>query len=329
MRRVLLFIIGLMVLGLTGCNANNENLMIKSFNHPTGVYFHQEKINAGIEIFNPTKNEKEVWIELRLYKSSGNQIDSIIENKTIGSGKNENFALEWIIPDELISGNYQTELIVWDQSPDTAGAQRLGESRGEEGFSVFATQDNFDNLDENVWLVSDSSLGRSKLKSDNVSVSNGELSIEIPGNSLNGGEIYTQELKGYGAFETRMKLPNAPSSITGFFLYKAPDYFYEIDIEVYNQPDGTLLLTTYADGEKKNTYVGNQGFDPTKGFHDYRIEYDENQVSFYIDSVFVKSWSDGFPKEGMYLMINSWFPKWLDGVSPKETQILRVDWVRY
>jgi len=328
MRRVLLFIIGLTVLGLTGCTAN-ENLLMKGYSHPTGVYFHQEKINAGIEIFNPTKNEKEVWLELRLYDHAGNMIDAVIENKTMLPGNDENFTLEWIIPDDLRSGTYQTELIVWDQSPETAGAQRLGESRGEEGFSAFATQDNFDSLDGDVWLVSDSSLGRSELKSDNVSVSDGALSITIPGNSLNGGEIYTQELKDYGAFETRMKLPNAPSSITGFFLYKAPDYFYEIDIEVYNQPDGTLLLTTYADGEKKNAYVGNLGFDPTRGFHDYRIEYGENQVSFYIDTVFIKSWSDGFPKEGMYLMLNSWFPQWLDGVSTKETQTLSVDWVRY
>lgn len=329
MRRVLLFIIGLTVFGLTGCNANNENLMMKGFNHPTGVYFHQEKINAFIEIFNPTKNEKEVWLELRLYNRSGNQIDSVIENKTILPGNDEEFSLAWIIPDDLMSGSYQTELIVWDRSPENTGAQRIAESMDDKGFSAFETQDNFDDLDENVWLVSDSSLGRSALKSENISVSNGELRIVMPENSLDGGEIYTKELTGYGAFETRMKIPDAPSSITGFFLYKVPDYFYEIDIEVYNQPDGTLLLTTYSDGEKNNTYVGNLGFDPTKGFHDYRIEYDENQVSFYIDSVFIKSWSDGFPKEGMYLMINSWYPKWLDGVRPKETQTLRVDWVRY
>jgi len=81
--------------------------------------------------------------------------------------------------------------------------------------------------------------------------------------------------------------------------------------------------------EKNNEYVGNLGFDPTKEFHDYRFEYDENLVSFYIDGIFIKSWSDGFPKEGMYLMINSWYPTWLDGVIPKETQTLRVDWVRY
>lgn len=190
-------------------------------------------------------------------------------------------------------------------------------------------RDNFNALDENIWVVSDDELGRSHLNKDNVSVSDGYLKITMPKNTFDGGEIYTRELQNYGTFEARMKLPNAPTSITGFFLYKAPDYFYEIDIEIYNEPDGTLLLTTYSDGKKNNAYVGKVNFDPTKDFHDYRIEYDQEQVAFYIDNVLIKSWSDGFPQEGMHLMLNSWYPNWLNGEKPKEDQQLLVDWISY
>ncbi len=329
MKKVLLFIISITVLCFTGCHSNNENLVIKSFHHPNGVYFCREKVNSEINILNPMKNEKEVWVEFKIKDNLGNLIDSSIQKEMIPSGKEENVVIDWTIPVDFKSGSYKTDLIAWDQSPENSDAKKIAESVDKEGILVFETQDNFDELDGNVWLVSEGNLGRSELKSENVTLNNGLLSIEMPQNTLNGGEIYSKELKDYGAFETRMKLPDAPSSITGFFLYKAPDYFYEIDIELYNQPDGTLMFTTYSDGEKKNVYVGNLGFDPTNDFHDYRIEYKENQVAFYVDNIFVKSWSDGFPKEGMYLMINCWYPKWLDGEKPKENQYLLVDWVRF
>jgi len=190
-------------------------------------------------------------------------------------------------------------------------------------------QENFDQLDENIWVVSDSNLGRSNLKSENVSVNGGLLSIKLPKNTLDGGEIYTKELQELGTFEARIKLPDAPTSITGFFLYKSPDYYYEIDIEVVNEINGSLLLTTYADGQKNNEYMGPLGFDPTKEFHDYRIDVNQDRVSFYIDNVFIKSWTQGFPKEKMYLMLNCWYPQWLAGEKTNEDQSLLVDWIRY
>ncbi len=329
MRRVLLFIISITVLGLTGCHLNNENLVIKSFHHPNGVYFCQEKVSSEINILNPMKNEKEVWVEFEIKDNSDNQIDSSIQKETISSEKETHVALDWTIPVDFKSGSYKTEIIVWDKSPENSDAKEIAQSVDQKGFLIFKSQDDFNELDGNVWLVSEGNLGRSELKSENVTLNNGLLSIEMPQNTLNGGEIYSKELKDYGAFETRMKLPDAPSSITGFFLYKAPDYFYEIDIEVYNQSDGNLMLTTYSDGEKKNVYSGNLDFDPTKDFHDYRIEYQKDHVAFYIDNIFIQSWSDGFPKEGMYLMINCWYPKWLDGEKPKENQYLLVDWIRF
>lgn len=190
-------------------------------------------------------------------------------------------------------------------------------------------QENFDQLDENIWVVSDNSLGRSNLKSENVSVSDGLFRIKLPKNTLDGGEIYTRELQELGTFEARMKLPAAPTSITCFFLYKAPDYYYEIDIEVVNEPNGSLLLTTYSDGKKNNEYVNQLNFDPTKEFHDYRINVNQESVAFYVDTILIKSWSEGFPKEKMHLMLNCWYPQWLAGEKTNEDQTLLVDWIRY
>ena len=48
----------------------------------------------------------------------------------------------------------------------------------------------------------------------------------------------------------RLQVPDAPSSITGFFLYAPPDYASEIDIELYNDPRGLVMFTTYAGGRQ-------------------------------------------------------------------------------
>ncbi|WP_303868447.1 glycoside hydrolase family 16 protein [Acetobacterium wieringae] len=191
-------------------------------------------------------------------------------------------------------------------------------------------QENFDNLDENIWAISSKTLGRTLLNPENVMVKDDFLNIRMPANTLSGGEIASREAVSYGSYESRMKLPDAPSSITGFFLYAPPDYFYEIDIEIHNTKEGKILLTTYADGEVQNEYVGDLGFDPTADFHHYRFDYTEDQVAFYVDNKFIKKWQDGFPRgQPMQLMVNTWYPNWLSGTPTPEDQVLLVDWIRY
>lgn len=95
----------------------------------------------------------------------------------------------------------------------------------------------------------------------------GNLQITLPKRSLEGGEILSDDLYGYGSYSARMKLPDVSSSITGFFLYKSPDYESEIDIELYNDSSGRIMFTTYAGGAQIHTETLPLGFDPTAGFH--------------------------------------------------------------
>jgi beta-glucanase (GH16 family) len=80
-----------------------------------------------------------------------------------------------------------------------------------------------------------------------------------------------------------MKLPNAPSSITGFLLYKVPDYESEVDIEVFNDSTRRIMFTTYAGGRETHNVTKSLPFDPTTGFHEYRFVYAPGSVTFYAD----------------------------------------------
>lgn len=130
------------------------------------------------------------------------------------------------------------------------GAIQVGLLAGLAAAGTLDFTDDFDSFDTNSWTTGSQNLGRSYLDPNNVGTSNGNLAVKLPANSLNGGEIISDDLYGYGSYAARIKVPDAPSSITGFFLYKVPDYASEIDIEIYNDTSRKVMFSTYANDSR-------------------------------------------------------------------------------
>ncbi|HBQ28622.1 MAG TPA: hypothetical protein DD719_04330 [Desulfotomaculum sp.] len=189
-------------------------------------------------------------------------------------------------------------------------------------------QDDFIDFDTNRWLKSSHNLGRSYLDPDNLSVSDGFLKIKIPATTLNGGEIESQEFYKYGSYRVRMKLPYAPSSITAFFLYRQPDYFNEIDIEIYNDDSRKIDFVVYSGGKRTHAVTKTLSFDPTGDFHEYRFDFDRKGLKFYVDNQLYQNWRNGLPTDSMKLLASTWFPTWLPGTSPEVDQYTLVDWIQ-
>jgi beta-glucanase (GH16 family) len=189
--------------------------------------------------------------------------------------------------------------------------------------------DGFDRLDAARWSASAYRLGCSYLDPANVGVDGGNLSIAIPARTLEGDEILTNDLHGYGSYSASIKLPYAPGSVTGFFLCKSPDYESEIDIELFNDSSRRIMFTTYAGGRQTHTTTLTLTFDPTADVHEYRFDYAPDSVSFYADEQLMQTWTDDLPRTSMHQMLNTWFPTWLDGRMPKKTVYTYVDWIRY
>jgi beta-glucanase (GH16 family) len=189
--------------------------------------------------------------------------------------------------------------------------------------------DDFLTFDDTRWTKEDHDLGRSHLNPANVDVVDGNARFKIPARTLQGAELRSNELYHHGTYSTRMKLPHAPSSITGFFLYRAPDQAREIDIEVFNDRSGRVLFTTYAGGRQTHTVTKQLPFDPTAGYHTYAFRYDAGLARFTVDGRVMQTWKTGVPKGSMYFYTNLWFPNWLDGKKPLLGSYLYVDWTRY
>lgn len=311
-------------------NKPQDNQLITGFFPPKGIFIMNETLTTQVILHNPILKAKEVWVRLGFIGPTNKKYELPIEKVTLDPTKNIHHNIHWKVPEGIVSGSYDVYFEVWDRHPNQAGAVPLGKRESLEGFKLYRYQDNFDNFDTDKWKKTNHQLERADLQSKNISLLDGKLRIHMPADRFEGGEFQSSQPLGFGAYEIRMKLPDVPSSLTGFFLYKSPSLHHEIDIEIYNDKTGEFFLTTYADGEKKNLHLDKMSFDPTLDFHNYRIEYYPDRVSFYIDDVFMKAWSNGFTNEPMFLVVNSWYPDWLEGIpSTQDNTYLEIDWIRY
>lgn len=189
--------------------------------------------------------------------------------------------------------------------------------------------DGFSTLDPARWTAGDHQLGRSRLRPDDVSVADGALWLGVPAQTTDGAEIRSVSTFSGGTVRARLRVANAPSSLTGFFLYAPPDLASEIDIEILDDPGGTVMFTTYAGGRQTHTERRALGFDPTLAFHDYAIAWAANRVTFSVDGAPLRTWSNGVPKAPMHLYANVWFPTWLAGLAPPDARATAIDEIEY
>ena len=87
-----------------------------------------------------------------------------------------------------------------------------------------------------------------------------------------------------------------------------------------------ILFTTFVRGNPNPTNSVRMDllFDPSVGFHDYRIEWSPGRVRFLVkEDIDGGEWKEmaefttGVPRHAMYVMSNTWWPTWLPGC-PKE-----------
>ncbi len=162
-------------------------------------------------------------------------------------------------------GYYNARVSIWSEEPkgektgevdDTGGeARRLADAEEVSVFRISSTQEDFDRpeLDPDQRASTTRDLGRGALAPQNVTVENGQLRLTLPANTLDGGEIESKALYGPGFYAARIKVPNAPSSIT-FYVDGEPIKEYEGGL-----PDKPMKLYVnswfpkWLDGEKPDS----------------------------------------------------------------------------
>lgn len=189
-------------------------------------------------------------------------------------------------------------------------------------------RDDFSSFEEARWSKGDHRLGRSHLDPANVDTANGMLRLKLPAHTTDGAEIQSVDFYGYGSYEARIKVPGAPSSLTGFFLYQPPDEANEVDIEIFNGGSRQIMFTYFSSGRQVSE-TRSLPFDPASGFHDYRFDYRPDALQFFVDGEFIEALPGGLPVPPLRLYANAWYPNWLAGESGEVDRYVSVDHILY
>jgi len=134
------------------------------------------------------------------------------------------------------------------------------------------------------------------------------------------GSIATRQTRYlYGRFETVMKPAKASGVISAFFLYRF-DPWQEIDTEFVGRDTSRILLNVfYNPGEEGDLYnygyrgtpvLVDLGFDASEDFHRYAVEWDVDEIRWFVDGVLIHKRSAGrptpIPHLPMRFHINVW-----------------------
>lgn len=320
------------------CAAPGPPAMIVGLTPASGTYYPGDAAASSVEVENVGPERRTFWVGYSVWDGAGEWNAAPSAPVTLNPGESSGpIERGWEVPEDplLTTGPYGVKMAVWASRPEEGGASRLAETDAEDSFRVALFEAGFESLDGGRWEVVDRGLGGDRLDPENVAVTgDGGLRITSPADTLDGGAIRSESLYRYGTYRARMKTPEAPSSITAFFLYSAPDH----EVEIYNDGSRRVMFSVYSptygpDGNlvKKPTRTETKElpFDPSAGFHEYRFDFYPRKATFYVDGEPMQSWSEGLPGEPMNIWVNTWFPDWLSGSKPARDRYTYVDWTEH
>ncbi len=328
----LLCILFSLPVGCGGAAGAEQPAGITSFESSSGVLQSGEPASASVRLENRGTDAATFWVGYSVRDGEGRWYDAPPRPVFLEPGA-ESDAQEISTGPLGSAGAYDARVSVWDRRPGSEGAERLADAERADAFTVAEAQDlwsrdDFASLETGRWRPTEKTLGRGRLEAENVAVTDEKLQITLPAGTLEGGEIESADTYSYGSYAASIKAADAPSSITGFFLYAAPDFHTEIDVEIFNDESGRVLFTTYANGEQTNTVEKKLPFDATAGFHEYRIDLYPTKAEFSVDGRLMHTFDEGLPGDSMQLMVNAWYPDWLPGEEPGMDSQVQVDWIR-
>ena len=243
----------------------------------------------------------------------------------------------WTLPSDPLhpSGDYDVVVAAWSGKPGGRGSRRMEHHRLDDVFHGYRYRENFQKSDLEKWKRSEHRLGKGRFSPEYVSIADNRLQLRLPASSFDGAEIQSTERVLYGDYKVNLKTPDAPGAFTAFFLYQ--DYWTtqghdEIDIEIYTDGTRRVNFATWIGGEL--THINDSvevrlPFDPSDGFHTYRIQFYPEIISFYADETKLIEWTKKLPTHPMKLMVNAWWPKWLEADPLQHDAFLEVDWIEY
>lgn len=307
------------------------------FTVPFSRFYAGDIVTSSILIKNTGNIRWKFWIVCSVRDKTGEWFEIPLDTVTLNPLEtSKQIKSSWKVPSDkiIVSGSYLSRALIWKSDPAVPGAVQLDIDEIPDAFEAFNFFDNFNTLDNNRWIASHKlSPGYGRFNRTNIFVNDGILYVKFPKFTKDGGEIKTvapAKYK-YGTYRASIKTPlQLPGTYTTFFLYESAN-FDEIDIEIWNDGTGRVDFNIWLKGIQKFSSQVILPFNPGEKFHEYRIDYYPDEVSFWIDNIKIKSTSDilQIPQAITNIYLSGWWPKWMTGDAAAIDNFAQYEWVMH
>jgi hypothetical protein len=162
-----------------------------------------------------------------------------------------------------------------------------------------------------------------------VSIADGNLMMEVPG-QWKGGQVNSlRNDYSYGSYRAKIKAgPHSGTTMEGtcsaFFFYNSATA-QEIDVEILNREVNKVHFVTHP-GD--NQIIYSLPYDPASGYIEYGFDWYKNKVDFFVNSTKIGTQTRGVPNQRGTIMLNHWTgnPGW-SGTFPPSPSVMYVDYV--
>lgn len=148
----------------------------------------------------------------------------------------------------------------------------------------------------------------------NVAITTDKLNLKLTakkkgGKAFTGAELRSQSSFLYGKFEARLKPTAKLGCISAFFLYKAGGgKFNEIDMEFSGKYPAVVTLNHWVNEQSHGKDI-KLGFDASKSYHTYTIDWQPKKISWLIDGQLVYETEKAIPHKALQVVFNLWATK--------------------
>jgi|GEM_PF-542913 len=179
-------------------------------------------------------------------------------------------------------------------------------------------------------------------RSDHVTFADGKMALTLDNaksadKPYTSGEFRTSEFYGYGTLEASIRAASGEGVVAASLFFHTGPYdknpHDEIDVEIIK---GKLQVNYYVNGKGGNEKVIELGFDPSRAFHAYKIDWRPDSIIWYVDDKEVhrvNASAGPLPKTPGRIIMNLWpgtgVDNWLGKFEYRAPLIAEYDWIKY
>lgn len=333
-------------------DVNGDVLKVISMSPANGTFKFGDELTSTMQVQNVSDEDHTFVLGQTYYDPKGDTFDGATTEVGIKAGETKTLEWLWDSKDVTVEGFYNTQLTVWESD----WSERYINVRFTDNIYMTPYVDKWNYMTAPDWALQDRTIGGidwsddgkypeyiSRVMAENVTLDDRKVTIDLPEETLHSGQVRSHQSFGYGSYESRMQVVDGDAELSGFFLYTAPDAQHEIDMEVLNYEGKWQLWLTIHNKNHAKFVPGKVSdepgeifkekiplnFDPSKGMHDYRIDYYPDYVAFQVDGKEVARWSERFDFAKMQLFAGAFYAHWLSGTAGSTDRTMDIEHVRY